>query len=145
LTEFTTSRWAVSRIPSKSSVDEVDETDRKRRPKMCEVSWIALQAGKRCIGIRLTEEGNATCEALVQHKNKQIQIGPTVKFVPAHLLWRKVFRGAHHDVVAGEVVFNPIKPFSNSEVSEQNASIFGDENVPWFYISMDESSGVGGI
>ena len=91
-------------IASEKFVNDLDQVWRKRWSQASEVGRLTLQSGECRVCIGFTNKWHATSKAFIQNKPKAIEVSTTVKWLAAHLLWRKVFRSAHHDVVTGEII-----------------------------------------
>ena len=124
-------------------MDQVDQPDRQRRAQAGEVGGVALQPGERGVGVGLAEERHPTGEALVEHEAERVEVGATVELAAAHLLGRQVLGGAHHHVVAGEVVVGGLEALGDAEVGEQHPAVGRDEDVAGLDVAVHEAGAVG--
>ena len=125
-------------------MDQRRKAVRQGRAQPREVGRIALQASEGGVRVALTEKGHPPGEALVEHQTERVEVSPPVEFLATDLLWRQVLGGAHHHVLAGEVV-GAAQPLRDPEVGEQDPAVGRDEDVAGLDIAMHETGGVGGI
>ena len=143
--QFGAGRRAVRGVAREQPVDEVDEPARDRRAQPAEVRRVALEPGERGVGVGLAEERDAAGEALVEHEAERVEVGATVELATADLFRRQVLRGAHHHVVAREVVVGRVEALGDAEVGEQHAPVGGDEDVAGLDVAVHEAGVVGGV
>ena len=103
---------------------------------------VALEPRERGVGVGLAEERHTPGEALVEHERQRVEVGAPVEALAANLLGREVLGGAHHHVVAGEVVAGG-EALGDAEVGQQHATVGRDEDVAGLDVAVDEAGAVG--
>ena len=131
-------------VAGEQAVDEVDEPSRQRRSQAGEIGRVTLQAGERGIGIALADERDAPGQALVEHEAEGVQVGAAVEAASAHLLRGQVLGGAHHHVVARQVIA-AVEPLGDTEVGEQHPTVRRHQDVAGLDVAVDEPGAVCGV
>ena len=138
-------RESIHRASRQESVDQFGEPVGQGRTKASEIGGIPVEPRQRRIGIGLTEKGDSTGEAFVQHETERVEVGATVELLAAHLLGREVLRSSHHHVRAGEIVAGRTEPLGDAEVGQQHSAVGCDQDVARLHIAMHETGTVRGV
>jgi len=127
-------------------VDQGGEAVGQRRAESGEVRRVPVEAGERGVRVRLAEERDPPGEAFVEHEPERVEIGAAVQSLATHLFRRQVLGGAHHDVVAGQVVAGRCgEALGDAEVGEQHPTIRCDQDVAGLDVAVDETGAMGRV
>jgi hypothetical protein len=127
---------------SEQLVDRHDELRRQRGAQARQIGgsrWSRASAVSASVSPR---NGTRPARHSYKHESERVEIGSPVEFLAAHLLGRQVLRGAHHDVVAGEVGLGRLQPFGDAEVGQQHATVRRHHDVARLHVTVDETRGV---
>jgi hypothetical protein len=121
-------------------VDHANECWRKSGVQAPEVSGFTGQTRKRGISVIATIKRHTARETLIKHEAKGINVSATIEWATTNLFGGQVFSCAHHDVFVGQVLAGFTHHFGDAEVSKHYAPIWRDQDVPGFYIAVDETT-----
>ena len=113
---------------------------------MSEIGRFALQTSQRGVGVVVADERHLPRQALVEHEPEAVEVGATVELLSADDLRRQVLRGAHHDVVARQVVaLGRAHRLGDAEVGEQEVAVGAHEDVAGLHVAVDVAVPVRGV
>ena len=110
------------------------------------VQWcgVLLQTGQRRLGVAGTHERNLAGQAFVQNETQRVHIGRRSEFVAQNLLGRQVLRGAHHDVLVGEILI-AAQCLGDAEIGQHHPTVLGEQDVAGLHVAMDDARTMRGV
>src|SRR5436305_13645753 len=92
-----------------------------------------------------TDEGNTTCEHLIEDYTKRINVRVVIRRIASSLFWRKIFWCSYYRTstckcMGPTILFCCVfQYFGEAKICDENSTIGMEKNVAWLQMSVNDT------